>query len=214
MSVGQVATLVLVTKWSLLCLSLSLSLSSSSSSLSTCVFRNHPPTGVWVYDPECRKKHPTDFVKLRWLRVPNSSAVVGHLIRAKPKFTVTCHHYHPTMPSRIPSKSKMWKAPLRVSQVWRSGRWAPGINLFVRLLKLFLQPAIKGGWQDSACNHFENIKKTSGNICQCESASLPAPSSPSSRLDSCTCRSSKRRLSAVMAFPVHSAYLDWDPWLS
>ena len=33
------------------------------------------------------------------------------------------------------------------------------------------------------------------------------PSSPPSRLDSCTCRSSKRRLSAVMAFPVHSAYL-------
>ena len=59
--------------------------------------------------------------------MPNSSAVVGHLIRAKPKFTVTCHHYHPTMPSRIPSKSR--KKGQWIKDVKGTTQGIPGIQV-------------------------------------------------------------------------------------
>lgn len=132
------------------------------------------------------------------------------------------------MPSRIPSKSRkkgQWIKDVKGTTQGIPGiQWYPGAavaelqastSLFAFSSSSCIQPAIKGGKTPLATTSKtskipRDIKEIHGNICQCESASLPAPSSPSSRLDSCTCRSSKRRLSAVMAFPVHSAYLDWD----
>ena len=122
-------------------------------------------------------------------RVPNSSAVVGHLIRAKPKFTVTCHHYHPTMPSRIPSKSRkkgQWIKDVKGTTQGIPGiQWYPGAavaelqastSLFAFSSSSCIQPAIKGGKTPLATT--SKTSKIPRDIKEIQSVWISIPTSP------------------------------------